>query len=185
MSELLDAVARGQGYSNLDPSILDGVTIPVGHGLGGAEQAGKSAADLLNLASGIVSSAAAGTDNWKSGSVCCMQCGGSDCVHAMPPSPTDVFAGYLATGKPNWVDFAHLCIDRHVEGFETLCSGPAWSDVDSGADIDRNSDSFRCNYGVLWAVNIGLVPAVLSDCRAGQLHCPCWPCLSGGRPLSG
>jgi len=172
MSELLDAVARGQGYSNLDPSILDGVTIPVGHGLGGAEQAGKSAADLLNLASGIVSSAAAGTDNWKSGSVCCMQCGGSDCVHATPPSPTDVFAGYLATGKPNWVDFAHLCIDRHVEGFETLfVQRPGVVGVSiPGSDIESELlDSFRdAAYRVVWAVNVGLVPADFEPVRSGQ-----------------
>lgn len=172
MSELLDAVARSQGYSDLDPVILDGVSIPVGHGLGGEARAREAAAALLNLASQMVSTAASKTDNWRSGSVCCMQCGGSDCIHSTPPSPTDAFGGYLATGKPNWVDFSHMCIDRHVEGFETLfVPRPGVVGISiPGTDIESELlDSFRdVAYRVVWAVDVGLVPADFEPSRVGQ-----------------
>jgi len=172
MNELLDRAAVSQGFSGLDPAILDGVTIPVGNGLGGDALSRAAAAVLATRAMQAVREAASGVDVWRTDGVFCLQCDSPDCQHARPPSPTDVFAGYLPTGKPNWVDFSNFCMDRGVEGFETLfVERPGVVAVAlSGADLAGELlESFRMReYMVAGAVVAGLLPADFEPVRAGQ-----------------
>lgn len=49
---------------------------------------------------------------FRPGRVHCLQCGTSDCPHGSPPSDTMVFAGYGPSGKPRFLEFAHLLLDR-------------------------------------------------------------------------
>ncbi len=46
------------------------------------------------------------------GHVWCFQCARIDCSHSRALDERDVFAGYHATGKPNWVGFLDLCIQQ-------------------------------------------------------------------------
>jgi len=49
---------------------------------------------------------------FRPGRVYCLQCATSDCPHAGPPSDTAVFAGYGPSGKPRFLEYAHLLLDR-------------------------------------------------------------------------
>lgn len=172
MNDLLDRAAVSQGFADLDPAILDGVTIPVGNGLAGDAAARAAASALSARALDVVRGVASGVDVWRNDGVFCLQCGDADCQHTQPPEPTDVFAGYLPTGKPSWVDFTHFCMDRGIEGFETLfvprpgVIAVALSATDLAGEL---IESFRDGaYTVAGAVVAGLIPADFEPVRAGQ-----------------
>lgn len=171
MTDLLDLAAAELGFSDLDPAILDGVTVSVGHALKGEKSASDAAAEVARRAREIVRVAATGQDNWHRDRIFCLQCGSSNCIHSTPPSPTDIFAGYLPTGKPEWVDFTHFCMDRNIEGFETLFVQRPGVIAVSSRGMDLNSqllDSFSdANYTVVGAVNAGLLPVDYEPTRAG------------------
>lgn len=57
---------------------------------------------------------------WRDGAMHCFQCAARDCPHARPPGPRHTFAGYPPTGKPTWIDFVELCLDRRPEGLDRL-----------------------------------------------------------------
>jgi hypothetical protein len=47
---------------------------------------------------------------FQEGRVFCFQCDRVDCLHADPPGPTQVFAGYAPTGRPTWQELSSLCL---------------------------------------------------------------------------
>ena len=49
---------------------------------------------------------------FRPGRVHCLQCGTSDCPHGSPSCDTMVFAGYGPSGKPRFLEFAHLLLER-------------------------------------------------------------------------
>lgn len=49
---------------------------------------------------------------FRPGRVHCLQCGTSDCPHGVPGSDTMVFGGYGPSGKPRFLEFAHLLLER-------------------------------------------------------------------------
>lgn len=49
---------------------------------------------------------------FRPGRVHCLQCGTSDCPHGAPGSDTMVLSGYGPSGKPRFLEFAHLLLDR-------------------------------------------------------------------------
>jgi hypothetical protein len=59
-----------------------------------------------------VDEALRGAGAFHPGRVHCFQCDASDCPHGVPGSPTETFAGWVATGKPEWIDFANLLLER-------------------------------------------------------------------------
>lgn len=46
------------------------------------------------------------------GSALCLRCGSAVCEHAAPDSPRQVFRGWTVAGRPDFVDFAQLLLDR-------------------------------------------------------------------------
>lgn len=58
--------------------------------------------------------------SFRPGRVFCYQCDSCECRHSEPTSSTDTFAGYTATGKPTWKDFANLCLERKDERVDLL-----------------------------------------------------------------
>ncbi|HGY92388.1 MAG TPA: hypothetical protein ENK43_14560 [Planctomycetes bacterium] len=60
---------------------------------------------------------------FRPGRVYCFFCETSDCEHAAPRTPRDVFAGFGQTGQPEWKPFLDLAIDRRLEGVDRLSEG--------------------------------------------------------------
>ncbi len=60
---------------------------------------------------------------FRPGRVYCFFCESSDCEHAAPRTPRDVFAGFGQTGQPEWRPFLDLAIDRRLEGVDRLSEG--------------------------------------------------------------
>ncbi len=58
--------------------------------------------------------------SFRPGRLFCYQCDSCECRHSEPTSSTDTFAGYTATGKPTWKDFANLCLERKDERVDRL-----------------------------------------------------------------
>jgi len=172
MNDLLDRAAVAQGFSDLDPAILNGVVIPVGNGLGGDNASRAATSALAAKALEVVGGVASVVDDWRADGVFCLQCDSPDCQHVRPLNPTDAFAGYLPTGKPSWQDFTNLCMDRAVEGFETLfVERPGVVAVALSGDelAGELLESFRNRgYMVAGAVVAGLIPADFEPVRAGQ-----------------
>jgi len=172
MNDLLDRAAVAQGFSDLDPAILNGVVIPVGNGLGGDNALRAATSALAAKALEVVGGVASVVDDWRADGVFCLQCDSPDCQHVRPLNPTDAFAGYLPTGKPSWQDFTNLCMDRAVEGFETLfVERPGVVAVALSGDelAGELLESFRNRgYMVAGAVVAGLIPADFEPVRAGQ-----------------
>ncbi|HPB51274.1 MAG TPA: hypothetical protein PLZ31_08615, partial [Myxococcota bacterium] len=172
MNDLLDRVASAQGYLDLDPAIMDGVTIPVGNGLAGAGAGRAATTALAARVCQVVHDAASSVDVWRADGIYCLQCSSPDCAHARPASPVEVFEGYQATGKPSWVDFTNFCINRGVEGFETLfVPRPGVVAVSLGAReltgelLETFHDS---GYMAVGAVLVGLIPVDFEPARVGQ-----------------
>lgn len=172
MNDLLDRVATAQGYLDLDPAIMDGVTVPVGNGLAGAAAGRAATSALAARVCQVIHDVASPVDVWRADGVYCLQCSSPDCVHARPASAVDVFEGYQATGKPSWVDFTNFCINRGVEGFETLfVPRPGVVAVSLGAReltgelLETFHDS---GYMAVGAVLAGLIPVDFEPARVGQ-----------------
>ncbi len=60
---------------------------------------------------------------FRPGRVYCFFCESSDCEHAAPRTPRDVFAGFGQTGQPEWKPFLDLAIARRLEGVDRLSEG--------------------------------------------------------------
>jgi hypothetical protein len=58
------------------------------------------------------------------GSAFCLRCGHALCEHAVPAGPREVFAGWLPSGRPAWVDFGQLLVDRADPRVDRLFGGP-------------------------------------------------------------
>lgn len=58
------------------------------------------------------------------GSAFCLRCGHALCDHAAPAGPREVFAGWLPSGRPEWIDFGQLLVDRADPRVDRLFGGP-------------------------------------------------------------
>lgn len=104
---------------------------------------------------------------WLDGAMYCFQCAALDCPHARPESPRQTFAGYPPTGKPTWVDFVALCLERRPEGLDRL-----FADRPGVVAFAQNAEELtegllpgfgrdELGYAVLGQVAVGLLPAAL------------------------
>lgn len=59
---------------------------------------------------------------WRDGAL--YRCRANTCVHATPPEPRAVFAGYEATGKPTWAGFLEVCLAARPDGLDALLESP-------------------------------------------------------------
>ncbi len=59
-------------------------------------------------------------DPLDEGVLWCFQCKTDDCGHSRPKLPRQTFAGYTATGKPQWQGFLDLCLKFRPNGMDAL-----------------------------------------------------------------
>ncbi len=138
------------------------MTLPLDVATGG--RPGPPAARALIDAIGArIDEALKAAGGWRQGFVYCFQCREPGCRHASPPDPAATFAGYNATGRPDWVDFTELCIARQDSRVERVFADPPQviAIVQSG---DELSDAVLPDMG-----GAGSVLAVLGQVVAGLL----------------
>lgn len=154
-------VARGAGGESA------AVMLPLSLPLGGAGELEARAEALVSALHEHIASAAAGATAFREGHVYCFFTGSPDSPYSRPPHPTFVFAGYAATGKPEWVSFPNLCLARKEPRVDrlygdspevlALVQGPGELDEGLLPGFGRGSLVYR----MLGQVVVGLVPADL------------------------
>ncbi len=113
---------------------------------------------------------------WLDGAMYCFQCTAVDCHHARPPDPQHTFAGYVPTGKPTWVPFMELCLQRRPPGFDRLFAerpgvvafSASAADLTEGLLPGFGGEQGRGGYTVLGQVAVGLLPPHLGPPEGGR-----------------
>jgi len=102
------------------------------------------------------------------GRVRCFLCDSTRCDHSSPPTDVSTFAGYSSNGKPEWVSFTNLLINRKDPRVDRLYNDPPEiiAAVIGASEISEGlMPSFGGTdgiYRVLGQVAIGRVPTNLS-----------------------
>lgn len=163
---LVRAAAEARGFSGGEMLPVDFLVLPVGLRVDGP----FDDADVRRLAAEVgrrVDEAVRSLSVFRPGRVYCFQCDRPDCGHDRPPGPDSTFVGYTPTGKPEWVGFANLLIERGDPRVERLYVEPpeVVSVVHAASELRRDLlPSFGREsrvYEVLGQVVAGLVPSDL------------------------
>lgn len=156
-----DEMARAR-----DAEVPPGLTLPAP--IDGADGAGWSArarAFAEALTHTLIARPHAVT--WADGAMYCFQCTAVDCAHARPPGPQHTFAGYVPTGKPTWIPFLELCLQRRPPGFDRLFAerpgvvafAESAAELTEGLLPGFGGEEGQTGYTVLGQVAVGLLPA--------------------------
>ncbi|MFO0745266.1 MAG: hypothetical protein U1F43_06240 [Myxococcota bacterium] len=94
--------------------------VPLSLVLGGPARSGERAAALVTALRQRIGEAVRGASAFHEGHVYCFYTDQPDSPYSRPPHATDVFAGYAANGRPEWVGFANLCLRRQEPRVDRL-----------------------------------------------------------------
>jgi len=83
-------------------------------------QPGATAAELAEETFRFFAESISESRAFSSGRAYCYACGGSDCAHATPVSPGEVFTGYESTGRPRWQEFFGYLLELADERADRL-----------------------------------------------------------------
>lgn len=158
LDALVSRIAREEGLAVPGPEV-EATLVPLVLG----RRAGREAAlvahlrDHLRVAHGEHA-------NFVEGAVYCFHTDQPESVYSRPPKPTDVFAGYAANGKPEWVGFANLCLERKEPRVDRLFGESPevlamviWAD-ELGAGLLPEFARGRLGWKLLGQVVLGFVP---------------------------
>jgi hypothetical protein len=131
---------------------------------GGPEDAAAGEELLQRLVNEVDELLRAGSA-FQPGRLYCHFCESAACEHARPPDARSVFAGYLATGRPWWQDFASFLLDLKDPRIESLYETPP-----AVVAVVRRGESLKAEqlpffgrsstvYNVLGQVAAGVLPA--------------------------
>jgi hypothetical protein len=81
---------------------------------------GLPPAELAEEAFRYFSELSSATRVFTGGRAYCYACGGSDCEHAIPAIPGEVFTGYESTGRPRWQEFFSFLLELGDERTDRL-----------------------------------------------------------------
>ncbi len=109
MHRLVDELAKQRGLAGDLP--LETIDVALGISTRRADRGGAAEA-LVKAITARIDDALKASGGWRQGHVYCFQCDEPGCRHSVPPQPAATFAGYNGTGRPVWVGFAELCIER-------------------------------------------------------------------------
>ncbi len=128
LDRLVAALADEQGFRvpsarGHDPEEL---VVTLTTRLATANQARQQAEahELVSVLRERVGEAIKGTTAFHQGRVYCFYTDDPESPYATPPHATDVFAGYAANGKPEWVGFTNLCLARREPRVDRLFADP-------------------------------------------------------------
>lgn len=98
------------------------------------------------------------------GRVPCFRSGTTDGPQSVPPTPTSVFNGHAATGKPTWIEFTSLCLERREPRVSALYRDPPAAiglvqlAEDLGEPLLPEFESLAAGHQILGQVSVGLIP---------------------------
>lgn len=101
---------------------------------------------------------------FPTGRVPCFRAGHADGPQSLPPTATSVFNGHAATGKPTWIEFTSLCLERRDPRVSALYRDPpaviglVQEADDLGEALLPEFHAQGQGYQVLGQVAVGLVP---------------------------
>ena len=119
LRQLILDMARRKPGGHLIEAELERIELPAPLVLGGEDQAGRFAADLIAAIDDYLDETIRHATAFRPGRAYCHRCEGEACEEAEAPSSRHVFVGYARTGTPVWQEFSQLCLEaRHpqVEG---------------------------------------------------------------------
>lgn len=119
--------AERAGLARGESSPVEALVVPLVVSLdrdGAPRSTHREGARLLSDLAARVDEALRGAGAFRPGRVHCFQCDSSECSHGVPGGPTETFAGWGATGKPEWMDFANLLIERQDSRVGRLYGDP-------------------------------------------------------------
>ncbi|MBN1947016.1 MAG: hypothetical protein JW797_15180 [Bradymonadales bacterium] len=172
--DLFFSICQDQGFSRRELAGLDHFLLKIPLRGGDRLSNGDEDADAFELVAGIgqqILETARGQTAYQPGHVYCFQCDSPNCIHSRPTDRADTFLGYSATGKPSWMSFTNLCLQRQDGRIDRVYAEPPevialilWSYELSEGFLP----AFRRNnlgYNLLGQVVAGLVPGDLRQSR--------------------
>ena len=110
---LTHLLAEREGAERGEPLPIDELVLPVALHLNPADgELSRDAAQLIDDLRSRVREHLTAHLSFRLGRAYCFQCKSASCSHSKPSDSTETFAGYSATGKPSWITFPNLCIQR-------------------------------------------------------------------------
>lgn len=158
LDTLVARIAREEGLA-IPAAEVDAALIPLALG----RRVGREAALVAHLREHL-RVAHREHASFVEGAVYCFHTDQPESVYSRPPKPTDVFAGYAANGKPEWVGFANLCLERKEPRVDRLFGdSPEVLALVIGADelgggLLPEFARGRLGWRLLGQVVLGLVP---------------------------
>lgn len=169
LDRLVALLAQEQGAPLPDDAVVSlPIEVPLARGETGKQAPRGARVEALVADARVrLQEALAGATPFREGHVYCFFTNQPESPYSSPPRPTDVFAGYAASGRPEWVSFANLCLARKEPRVDRLYGdapevlalvlGP--EDLASGeAELMPSFARGHLLYRVLGQVVLGLVP---------------------------
>jgi len=163
------------GLTGAERLPMDDLVLPVSVQLGWGErpeQSRRNAQQLLDSYKGRLKEGMKAISSFRIGRVYCFQCDSPDCGHTSPLDPADVFGGYTPTGKPAWVSFPNLCMERNEPRVDRLY-GDFPEVIAFAQDADELKGELLPGFGsgsltfnVAGQVVAGLLPSDLGSSRS-------------------
>lgn len=151
------------------------VVVPVTLALGGERRLEERARELVAALRERIGETVRGASAFHEGHVYCFYTDAPESPYSRPPRPSDVFAGYAANGRPEWIGFSNLClrkqeprVDRlYAESPEIIAIVQMQDELLDGLmpGFGHGSHAYR----LLGQVAFGLVPVTL-DPRARMVE---------------
>ena len=165
LSEVARELLKRQGVPRDSRHLPKEVSLPLTLPLV-MEDLPQAGVQLLDELGHQLSRGVAGALAYQMGRVFCFSCGGTTCEHSIPPSRTDTFSHYHPTGRPEWVSFTNLCIDRGEDRVGDLYDDPpeVIAVVQDGGELTGRlleGVNTRGIFELLGQVVVGLLPADL------------------------
>jgi len=132
--------------------------------MGGPAAVRAAAEVLVETLRGRLGEALRGATAFREGHVYCFFTDSPESPYSRPSTPTEVFVGYAANGKPVWESFPNLCLARREPRVDRLYASPpevvalALSAAELSGELLPGFGRDSLAYAVLGQVVVGLVP---------------------------
>lgn len=166
LRQLTHSLAEREGAERGAPLPIEELVLPLSLRLNPKDgQAAEDAARLVDDLRSKLHDRLSAQLSFRLGRVYCFQCKSASCTHTAPADLTDTFAGYSATGKPSWVSFPNLCIQRSDPRVDQI-----YAEQPTAIAIAQTAEELTGEllpgfghksvvYNVLGQVAVGLIPA--------------------------
>lgn len=157
-------LAQREGLHPEDSVPVDDLALSLTVALNDPSADDDAAPGLIDSMRGQLREHLAATLAFRPGRAYCYQCRSAGCKHSAPCDPGETFAGFSATGKPSWVTFQNLCLQRKEPRVDLLFGEKpqvialGLTGHELTADLMHGFGQNSGVYRVLGQVSAGLIP---------------------------